>query len=207
MKEETSDKDENSAFSAVHVAALICSFFVCFLPVLFDFTDRLPFLQKMQELCPIFMFHTNGIFATAKTYARFSQPVVMCIFNLGLSNNPSQNPVFARVFAVYNCTFYVFSLVFALTSRNKGKFLFSANYFIQQSCGAALRFPCSVSVDIHGGTDIAVSQKLLHIFGGCAVCQQVTGEGVSEHMKVEVLKSLHLLVCSAAHHPNRAGAS
>lgn len=66
------------------VAALICSFFVCFLPVLFDFTDRLPFLQKMQELCPIFMFHTNGIFATAKTYARFSQPVVMCIFNLGL---------------------------------------------------------------------------------------------------------------------------
>ena len=58
---------------------------------------------------------------------------------------------------------YVFSLVFALTSRNKGNFLFSADYFIQQPCGSTLRFPCSVSVDVHRGTDIGVSEKLLHI--------------------------------------------
>lgn len=67
------------------VVALICSFLVCFVPVLFDFTDSLPFLQKAQELCPIFMLHVNGIFAVLKTYAGLSQPVAMCIFNLGLA--------------------------------------------------------------------------------------------------------------------------
>lgn len=30
---------------------------------------------------------------------------------------------------------------------------------------AELRFLCSVSVDIHGDTDVAVSQKLLYILG------------------------------------------
>ena len=58
---------------------------------------------------------------------------------------------------------YVFSLVFALMSRNKGNFLFSADYLIQQSCGSTLRFPCSVSVNVHCGTDISVSEKFLHI--------------------------------------------
>ena len=36
--------------------------------------------------------------------------------------------------------------------------LFAADYLIQQSCGSTLRFPCSVSVDIHCGTDIGVSE-------------------------------------------------
>ena len=58
---------------------------------------------------------------------------------------------------------YVFSLVFALMSRNKGNFLFSADYLIQQSCGSTLRFPCSVSVNVHCGTNISVSEKFLHI--------------------------------------------
>ena len=58
---------------------------------------------------------------------------------------------------------YVSALVFALTSRNKGKFLFPAGYLIQQPCGSTLCFPCSVSVNVHCGTYIGVSEKLLHI--------------------------------------------
>ena len=51
----------------------------------------------------------------------------------------------------------------------QGKFLFSADYLIQQSCGSTLRFPCSVSVNVHCGTDISVSEKFLHIFRCCTV--------------------------------------
>ena len=40
----------------------------------------------------------------------------------------------------------------------QGKFLFSADYLIQQSCGSTLRFPCSVSVNVHCGTNISVSE-------------------------------------------------
>ena len=60
---------------------------------------------------------------------------------------------------------YVFSLVFALMSENKGNFLLLiADYLVQQLCGGMLRSPCSVSVDVHCGTDISVSEKLLYIF-------------------------------------------
>ena len=51
----------------------------------------------------------------------------------------------------------------------QGKFLFSADYLIQQPCGSTLCFPCSVSVNIHCGTDISVSEKFLHIFRCCTV--------------------------------------
>ena len=51
----------------------------------------------------------------------------------------------------------------------QGKFLFFADYLIQQSCGSTLRFPCSVSVNVHCGTDISVSEKFLHIFRCCTV--------------------------------------
>ena len=51
----------------------------------------------------------------------------------------------------------------------QGKFLFSADYLIQQSCGSTLRFPCSVSVNVHCGTNISVSEKFLHIFRCCTV--------------------------------------
>lgn len=66
------------------VSALIISCWVCFLPVLFDFTDSAPLLQKAQEICPIFMLHINGVFATMKTYMGVTQPTVMVIFNLGV---------------------------------------------------------------------------------------------------------------------------
>lgn len=66
------------------VTALIASCVVCFLPVLFDFTESVPLLQKLQELCPIFMLHMNGVFAAAKTYMGIRQPVIMLLFNLCL---------------------------------------------------------------------------------------------------------------------------
>ncbi len=66
------------------VSALILSCVVSFLPVLFDFTDSIPMLQKMQEVCPIFMLHINGVFAVMKTYAGIMQPVIMLVFNLGI---------------------------------------------------------------------------------------------------------------------------
>ena len=52
-----------SAQMSSPVTALITSCVICFLPVVFDFNDSLPVLQKMQEICPIFMLHTNGIFS------------------------------------------------------------------------------------------------------------------------------------------------
>lgn len=66
------------------VTALITSCVICFLPVLFDFNDSIPILQKMQEICPIFLLHTNGVFSSMKTYLGMSQPVFMIIFNVGL---------------------------------------------------------------------------------------------------------------------------
>jgi len=68
--------------------------------------------------------------------------------NTDLSIQSSINPVFSRHIAYQMFKPYVFSLVFALMSRNKGNFLFSADYLIQQSCGSTLRFPCSVSVNV-----------------------------------------------------------
>lgn len=73
-----------SAKMEAPVAALITSCMICFLPVLFDFNDSIPILQKMQEICPIFMLHTNGVFSTMKTYFGMSQPTFMILFNVGL---------------------------------------------------------------------------------------------------------------------------
>ena len=57
---------------------------------------------------------------------------------------------------ILNC--YVFSLIFALMSENKGKFLFlSADYLIKQSCGSTLRFSCGMSINVHRGTYIGMS--------------------------------------------------
>ena len=98
---------------------------------------------------------------------------------------------------------YVFSLVFALMSRNKGNFLFSADYLIQQSCGSTLRFPCSVSVNVHCRTDISVSEKFLHIFRRCTVWQQIACISMSEHMEMKTFQSLRLFSCCPAHNPHR----
>ncbi len=64
------------------VSALMISGGVCFLPVLFDFSDSAPLLQKAQEICPIFMLHMNGVFSGMKTYMGITQPIAMVIFNV-----------------------------------------------------------------------------------------------------------------------------
>lgn len=93
--------------------------------------------------------------------------------NSDLFVKPSKNSIFSKHYACLTLKPYVSALVFALTSRNKGKFLFSADYLIQQSCRSALRFPCSVSVNVHRGTDVGVSEKLLHILWRCSVGKQI----------------------------------
>ena len=74
-----------SAKSNSPVSALILSCLVCFLPVVFDFTDSAPVLQKIQEICPVFMLHVNGIFSRTETYMGVRQPIVMFAFNLVLA--------------------------------------------------------------------------------------------------------------------------
>jgi hypothetical protein len=102
--------------------------------------------------------------------------------NSDLPIKPSEIPAFSRHYACLTLKPYLSALVFALTSRNKGKFIFPADYLIQQPCGSTLRLPCSVSVNVHRGTYIGVSEKLLHILWGCPVREQIAGKGVSEHM-------------------------
>ena len=89
-------------------------------------------------------------------------------------------------------------------SENKGNFLlFAADYLIQQSCGGTLRFPCSVSVDIQCGTDISVSEKLLHILWCCSIWEQIACECVAKLVEMEVLQPLDLFPCRPAHNPYR----
>lgn len=73
-----------SAEAGTPVAALLASCAACFLPILFDFTESVPFLQKLQELCPIYMLHPNGVFAETQTYAGVEQPVVMLALHAAL---------------------------------------------------------------------------------------------------------------------------
>ena len=110
---------------------------------------------------------------------------------LSKSLKPIDFPAFPAGLLPYKAPF---SLVFALAGQNKGNFLsVAACYLIQQAGRGAFRFPCRVSVDVHGGTDVGVSQKLLHVLRRCPIREQVTRERMSELMEVEALKSLNLL--------------
>lgn len=73
-----------SARTRTPVTALASSCAACFLPVFFDFSESVPSLQKLQELCPIFLLHMNGVFSSVKTYMRIRQPVMMALINLGI---------------------------------------------------------------------------------------------------------------------------
>lgn len=73
-----------SAKLSTPVTALIASCVVCFLPVIFDFTESVPLLQKLQEVCPIYMLHMNGVFTTVKAYMGIQQPAIMLLLNLCL---------------------------------------------------------------------------------------------------------------------------
>jgi len=97
---------------------------------------------------------------------------------------PSENPVFSRLFASVILKPYVFSLVFALMSENKGNFLlFTADYLVQQPCGGTLRFPCSVSVDIHCAVDFC--DTLAAIF---KTFSNIEGTSPTEYRKANQVK-------------------
>ena len=76
------------------------------------------------------------------------------------------------------------------------------DHLIKQSCGSSFRFPFRVSVDVHCGTYVSVSKQFLHILWCCTIGEQITGECVSQHMKMEIFKSFQLLFCRPCHNTN-----
>lgn len=70
--------------------------------------------------------------------------------------NPLKTLYFQGVSPIKCSNLMYFPLFLPLRAKTRETFLFSAGYFIQQSCGSTLRFPCSVSVNVHCGTDISV---------------------------------------------------
>ena len=83
--------------------------------------------------------------------------------------NPLKTLYFQGVSLVLCSSLMYFPLFLPLRAETRESFLLSADHLIQQSCGSTLRFPCSVSVNVHCGTDISVSEKFLHIFRCCTV--------------------------------------
>lgn len=119
----------------------------------------------------------------------------------------SQSPkslIFQRKSRLQRSDFDCFPLFLPLSGKTRESFFFLlTDYFVQQSCGGAFCFLCRVCVDIHRGTHIRMSQKLLYVLWLCAVRQQVACERVSECMEVEVLKARNLLLRCPAHDADR----
>ena len=156
----------------------------------FKITQELKPNPKLLELIKDFTYKTK-------------KGKVKVLLNTNLSIQSSKTIDFSRLHACFSFKPYLFALVFALTSRNKGNFLFPADHLIQQPCGSTLRFPCRVSVDVHCGTDIRVSEKFLHIFRLCAAGKQIACVGVTERVEMEIFKPFHFLLCRPAHNPYR----
>ena len=76
------------------------------------------------------------------------------------------------------------------------------DHLIKQSCGSSFRFPLRVSVDVHCGTYIRVSEQFLHILWCWTVWEQIACECVSQHMKMEIFKSFQFLFCRPCHNTN-----
>lgn len=57
---------------------------------------------------------------------------------------------------------------------------------VEHSGGRSLCFPVCVGIDVHGGSYIGVTQKLLHILRCCAVSQQIGCESMSEQMEMKL---------------------
>ena len=83
--------------------------------------------------------------------------------------NPLKTLYFQGVSPVLCYSLMYFPLFLPLRAETRESFLVSADYLVQQPCGSTLRFPCSVSVNVHCSTDIGVSEKLLHILRRCPV--------------------------------------
>ena len=60
-----------------------------------------------------------------------------------------------------------------------------------------------MGIDVHRGTDIRVSEKLLHFLGRGPVGQKITCEGVTEHMKMKIRQALYLIPYRAAYITHR----
>lgn len=66
-----------SALSKSTAAAGICSSAAVLVPLLFDFSDSYPAVQKNLELLPIYMMHASGVFQKVQTYSGVLQPACM----------------------------------------------------------------------------------------------------------------------------------
>ena len=100
---------------------------------------------------------------------------------------------------------YAVSLDSSLMRTNKGNFLCSTYYLVEHSGGRSLRFPVCVGVDVHGGSYIGVTQKLLHILRCCAIGQQIGSEGMSEQVEMKLTQIRHYCSRSAADAAYRCG--
>ena len=78
-------------------------------------------------------------------------------------------------------------------SENKGNFLYStANYLIEQSCRSTLRLSCRVSVDIHRGAHIAMSEPFLDLLHWHALGEEYRGAGVAKIVEADLLQVMLL---------------
>ena len=100
---------------------------------------------------------------------------------------------------------YVVSLDSSLMRKNKGNFLCSTYYLVEHPGGRSLRFPVCMGIDVHGSSYIGVAQKFLHIFGCCAIGQQIGSEGMSEQMEMKLSKVRHYFPRPAADAAHRCG--
>lgn len=55
----------------------VCSSAAVLVPLLFDFSDSCPAVQKVLELFPVYMMHATGVFQKVQTYSGVLQPVLM----------------------------------------------------------------------------------------------------------------------------------
>ena len=63
--------------------------------------------------------------------------------------NPLKTLYFQGISPILCSNLMYFPLFLPLRAETRESFLLSADHLIQQSCGSTLRFPCSVSVNIH----------------------------------------------------------
>ena len=108
--------------------------------------------------------HRHAVLFAVLTCA-FLLPLLIPIYLL----NPLKTLYFQGISPILCSNLMYFPLFLPLRAETRESFLLSADHLIQQSCGSTLRFPCSVSVNIHCGTDIGMSEKLLHILRRCPV--------------------------------------
>ena len=77
-----------------------------------------------------------------------------------------RNPCIFKENRHYNVRSLCIFPCFRPYERNKGNFLFRLpNHLIKQSCGSSFRFSLRVSVDVHYGAYVSVSEQFLYILG------------------------------------------